>query len=132
MPTLHHIALGARDVERVAAFYRDVFEFGELTRHEMPDGALRSVWLRAGPVILMVEYTEATRPRVEGVGAGPFLLAVSVAPDERAALEARLEAAGSAIEDRTGFTSYARDPEGHRVAISHWPEPAAAPDPLAS
>jgi glyoxylase I family protein len=33
--------------------------------------------------------------------------------------EARLESHGASIESRTQYTSYARDPEGNRVAISH-------------
>lgn len=129
MPTtlarpLHHVALGARDVARVAAFYRDVFDLPEVDRHLDDAGQLRSIWLRMGAALLMVERTTYAAQRVEGVGAGPFLLAFAVAPEDRPALEARLAAAGAPIEARSGFSSYARDPEGHRVAISHWPEPA--------
>jgi catechol 2,3-dioxygenase-like lactoylglutathione lyase family enzyme len=119
---LHHIALGARDVERVAAFYADLFELSEKTRHHYDDGSLRSVWLDIDSTILMVEHTEAPERRVEGVGAGPFLLAFAVADEaERRALEGRVEALGSPIEERTGFSSYFRDPEGNRVAVSHYP-----------
>ena len=57
-----------------------------------------------------------------GVGAGLFLLALRATPSERRALEARLSAAGIAVESRTDFTSYFRDPEGNRFAISHYPE----------
>jgi catechol 2,3-dioxygenase-like lactoylglutathione lyase family enzyme len=119
---LHHLALGARDVERVAVFYRDVFELPEMTRHFDDTGTLRSIWLRMGASVLMIERTTADGSRVEGVGSGPFLLAFSVIPDDRARVEARLEAAGASIEARTSFSSYAHDPEGNRVAISHWPE----------
>ena len=121
MNHLHHIALGARDVDAVAAFYRDVFELEELDQHLDDGGHLRSIWLDLGGCILMVEKTRKVRPAVEGVGAGPFLLALSIEPDERVAMEERLEARGSSIESRTEFTSYARDPEGNRVAVSHYP-----------
>jgi catechol 2,3-dioxygenase-like lactoylglutathione lyase family enzyme len=121
---LHHVALGARDVEAVAAFYRDVLALPERARHRYDDGALRSVWLDAGGTILMIEHTHAPPREVHGVGSGPFLLAVAVAPSERQQLEERLAGAGAPIEDRTAFSSYARDPEGNRVAISHWPEEA--------
>ena len=126
-PRLHHIALGARDVARVAAFYRDTFGLPERARHhyaigERFAGTLRAIWLGlGGESVLMIEHSEAPLRRVEGVGAGPFLLALHVDEDEREDLEARLEDAGAPIEARTTFSSYARDPEGNRVAISHYP-----------
>ena len=122
MSGLHHIALGARDVEAVADFYREVFEMEERARHD-DAGRLRSIWLGAGDVVLMIERTDASGERVDGVGAGPFLLAFDVEPGERAELEERLEAAAAPIEERTPHSSYARDPEGNRVAISHHPDP---------
>lgn len=120
---LHHVALGARDVERVAAFYRDVLGLEERVRHDDDAGRLRSIWLALGDdAVLMIERTEQSLRRVDGVGAGPFLLALSCTPAERGALEGAVERAGSAIESRTAFTSYARDPEGNRVAFSHHPD----------
>ncbi len=126
---LHHLALGARDVAALAAFYRDWFALPEVARHhDAPaadatggSGALRSIWLDLGGAILMIERTTEPARRVEGVGAGPFLLAFAIAPDERAAFEARLAAGGVAVEARTGHTSYFRDPEGNRCAVSHHP-----------
>lgn len=119
---LHHLALGARDVERVARFYRDVLGLEERARHLDEAGRLRSIWLAMGEALLMVERAEAERPRVEGTASGPFLLALAVTPAEREELESALVAAGAPIEARTAFTSYARDPEGNRVALSHYPE----------
>jgi glyoxylase I family protein len=120
-PRLHHLALGARDVARVAAFYRDVLGLAETARHHHDDGTLRSIWLDLGGATLMVEATSEPARRVEGVGAGPFLLAIRVEASGRRDLEGALEAAGAAIEARTEYTSYARDPEGNRVAISAHP-----------
>jgi catechol 2,3-dioxygenase-like lactoylglutathione lyase family enzyme len=118
---LHHLALGARDVEKIAGFYATHFGLAELARHLREDGSLRSVWLELGSSVLMVEATEEGERRC-GVGAGLFLLALRATPSERRALEARLSAAGIAVESRTDFTSYFRDPEGNRFAISHYPE----------
>ncbi len=123
MTRLHHLALGARDVARVAAFYRDVLGLAEVARHDDEAGQLRSVWLDLDGALLMVERTLEAPRAVAGVGAGPFLLAIRVAPAERAALERALEAAGAPIESRTAHSSYARDPEGNRVAVSHYPAP---------
>jgi len=120
---LHHVALGARDVEVVARFYRLAFDLEERRRFTYDDGSLRSIWLEADTVLLMVEHSEAPPKRVEAIGAGPFLLAFHVPAHTRAELEARLGALGANVETATDFTAYARDPEGNRVAISHYPEP---------
>lgn len=119
--TLHHVALGAQDVDRVAKFYQTYFGLRELTRHFDENGGLRSVWLAMPPAILMIERSNHEAPHVKKTGKGPFLLAFSVNPTERNALEERLERDHFTVEDRTAFTSYTRDPEGNRVAFSHHP-----------
>ena len=120
---LHHLALGSADVEGLARFYREVFGLGETSRQLDAQGALRSIWLDLGDALLMIERCGEPPHRVEGVGAGLFLMAFRVTPAERARLERELEARGQPIEGRTAFTSYARDPDGNRLAISHHPEP---------
>ena len=115
---LHHLALGTRDVERLARFYRDVLELPEVARHAHADGTLRSVWLNLGGSVLMLEHTSEAPRVVHGVGAGPFLIALAVSPGAREASEQRLERAGCSIESRTDWTSYARDPDGNRIALS--------------
>ncbi|MCC6215191.1 MAG: VOC family protein [Polyangiaceae bacterium] len=119
-PRLHHVALGAQDPERVAAFYRDVLGLVEVRRSLLEDSRVRSVWLDLGGAVLMVERTEAGPRRVDGIGAGPFLLAVTAVGDVVAHAR-RLEEAGVVIEGRTEHTCYARDPEGNRVAVSSYP-----------
>ena len=120
---VHHLAIGTRDVERLARFYREAFALTEVKRHTGAAGELRSIWLDLGGPLLMIEATSAPeRARVEGVGAGLFLLALRVSAPERAALEQKLEALGHCIESRTQFTSYARDPDGNRIALSHYPD----------
>lgn len=126
MITLHHVALGARDVERVAAFYRDVLGLPEVKRHFHANGSLRSIWLDLGGPVLMVEATEGHRPVKEGVDAGWFLLALRTTAEQQTRLEQALQRAGAAVESRTEFTSYARDPEGNRVAISRYPLPTGS------
>ncbi len=118
MTTLHHIALGTPDVGRSARFYCDVLGLAELKRHTRDDGSLRSVWLDLGNAVLMIEETEEKPRAVHGIGAGLFLIAIAVSAQERGELEQRLQAAGCAIESRTEWTSYARDWDGNRVALS--------------
>ena len=119
--TLHHLALGARDLERVAAFYRDLLGLREVSRHHDPGGRLRSIWLDLGGPVLMIEQTGEPARRVRGVGAGPFLVALKAEPSARAALERSLAISGFPVEARTEHTAYFRDPEGNRVALSSYP-----------
>lgn len=115
---LHHVALGALDVARVAEFYRSAFELPEL-RVQEDELSVRSIWLGLrGGAVLMIERVDLARASVVERSSGPFLLAFEVAPAAREAAERRLVALGATIESRTDFTSYARDPEGNRVAIS--------------
>lgn len=69
----------------------------------------------------MIEASDAEPRPVEGIGMGLFLIAMNVAVREREQVEARLVALGGVLETRGRFTSYARDPEGNRLAISHYP-----------
>jgi hypothetical protein len=116
------VALGAVDVDGLARFYATVFDLPEVVRHRHDDGALRSVWLDLGGSILMIERSEVSEARVERIGRGPFLLAFRVTAAERARFEERLERAGAPIEMRSRHSSYARDPEGNRIAVSHHPD----------
>jgi catechol 2,3-dioxygenase-like lactoylglutathione lyase family enzyme len=120
---LHHIALGARNLELVAAFYRDLLGLREIGRHRESGGQVRSIWLDLGGPILMIELTGEPPRRVLGVGAGPFLLAFAKRPLDRDALGISLTEAGFPVESRTEHTMYFRDPEGNRVAISSYPLP---------
>ena len=118
---LHHVALGARDVERVAAFYRQVFGLREVARHLAPDGAVRSIWLDLGGAVLMIEHSVEAPRAVHGVGAGPFLLAFAAPAESEDELAAALAPWGAHLEARTAHSRYFRDPEGNRVALSDHP-----------
>ena len=116
LPSLHHLALGADDVESLAAFYRDVVGLPETTRHHYEDGSLRSIWLAVGDGVLMVEPAEQGRRDVPHHSGGLFLMAFKMSPEQRKAVEDKLEA-----ESQTEHTRYFRDPEGNRFAISDFP-----------
>jgi catechol 2,3-dioxygenase-like lactoylglutathione lyase family enzyme len=57
---------------------------------------------------------------------GWHVVALSMERADRSSWEARLAAAGVAVERRTPFSIFFRDPEGNRLALSHWPDEAAA------
>jgi catechol 2,3-dioxygenase-like lactoylglutathione lyase family enzyme len=123
---LHHVAVQVRDVEGVAGFYRDHLGLPELARHHFDDGRLRSVWLAASGEgaaagFLAIERAEGDQPAGR---LGFSMVALRIAPEARAAVEAALSAMGVAIERRTAWTVYVRDPEGNLVGLSHHPHPA--------
>jgi glyoxylase I family protein len=109
---VHHIALLVADCERAARFYTDVLGLAE-TRRQVDDGGLRSVWLAAGDVVIMLERAMRGRPGASGSG---HLLCFGV--DDLASWESRLRDHGVAVEDRTPSTLYLSDPDGHRVGLS--------------
>jgi len=105
---IHHVALRVRDLEAAREFYCGVLGLPEMKR----DGS-RSIWLRAGDAVLMLERT--LRRKGPDAGSGHVL---ALAAEELAPWEAKLTAAGVPIEDRTPHTLFVRDPDGHRVALS--------------
>jgi glyoxylase I family protein len=110
---IHHIALRVADVERSRAFYSGLLGLRELRRFEEEPEGLRSVWLAAGPAVVMLEK------RLKGAGSDAgsgHVLALAV--DSLREWEERLRAAGIAVDDRTAYTLYLRDPDGHRVGLS--------------
>jgi glyoxylase I family protein len=115
---LHHLALRTRDVGGLAAFYRDVLGLRERARHAPGGGALRSIWLDAGPVVLMIELAAPGEPPP---AAGSLeLVAFAMGPGEREAFRGRFAAAGVAVEAETAHTLYVRDPEGRRIGVSNY------------
>lgn len=122
----HHVAIQVRDVERVASFYVGALGLRELRRHLYDDGRLRSVWVAASsePADRAFFAVEAADGEGQGGPLGFSMVALRIAADQRAAVEQALAARGVAIERRTGWTLYVRDPEGNLVGLSHHPDPA--------
>jgi catechol 2,3-dioxygenase-like lactoylglutathione lyase family enzyme len=121
----HHVAIQAKDIERVTAFYREVLGFPELTRHLRPDGSLRSIWVGVpGGGFLAIEAAgvdpEPLPFRHERPGL--LMLAFRIPRASRAKAVEAFARAGVPLEHETRWTVYVRDPEGNRVALSHHPE----------
>ena len=112
---IHHLALRVFDPEAAVAFYSDLLGLPVLRRF-MEGGRVRSIWLQAQGWVLMLERT--LRPEGAETGSAHVL---AFAVDDLAAWEARLAAARVSIADRTPYTLYIRDPDGHRVALSVHP-----------
>lgn len=121
---LHHLALKARDPERLAEFYASAFELPELKRHQDLLG-LRSVWLQLGEGILMIERSDTPGPEpiVELDPPGLHLFSLRIGADQHQRWRARLTELGVSITHSSAFTLYFVDPEGNRLGLSSWPEP---------
>jgi catechol 2,3-dioxygenase-like lactoylglutathione lyase family enzyme len=121
---LHHAAEWAADCARAAAFYGDILGSVELRRCEGEDGTLQSIWLAVGDTILMLERSLRGAGPSEGSG---HVLAFEV--DDLAAAERRLNELGIPITDRTEYTLYVQDPDGHRVGLTVYGKSQPPPKP---
>ena len=121
---LHHVALKAGRPGPLARFYRDALGLEETARH-VDDRGLRSVWLQIGGTVLMVERSDTPGevPPLEADPPGLHLLAFRIEPQDREAWAAHLRRLGHPLLRETPYSLYFVDPEGHRFALSHYPEP---------
>lgn len=115
---LHHLALRTHDLEPLRNFYVDVLGLPERSRQRDADGALRSIWLAAGSVVVMLEVAGAGESLP--ASGGMDLVAFGIAASARADYVARLAIAGVRIESTTEHTVYVRDPDGRRVGLSSY------------
>jgi glyoxylase I family protein len=123
---LHHVALRCVELEKCVDFYRGVLGLEVLRRWPGEGGVERSVWLSTGPGFLALE--RASEPAASGAfedtPAGWQVVALRIPRADRAQWEERLGRSGVTLARRTPFSIFFQDPEGNRVALSHWPEEA--------
>lgn len=103
---LHHLAISVRDLEIAEKFYAGVLGLPVMSRQPG-----KSVWLDLGGAILMLEKGAG--------GAGTHVLALRISREQRATWAAKIP-----VEGQTAYTIYTRDPDGNRVGLSHYPDPA--------
>jgi glyoxylase I family protein len=110
---IHHVALRVADPVASAGFYRDVLGLPELRRFLEQDGRVRSVWLRAGGAVLMLEREIKVAAAAAGSGHVLVFQVEALAPWAARLAQARVD-----VQERTEFTLYLQDPDGHRVGLS--------------
>ena len=104
---VHHIALRTNRRRALERFYGETLGLPTIQK------TTRSTWLDAGGTIVMIEKRGRGEPAIPK--GSLELLAFAVTKRAHAALRKKL-----AIEASTEFTSYFRDPDGRRVAVSHY------------
>ena len=111
------------DLGRAEAFYTDLLGLAVLQRLEDPSGLARSVWLDLGQnAFLALELAAPLATRENGM----HCVALAISPDERETWRQRLHAAHVTIEKESPYTLYFRDPDGHLLGLSHYPDPTAS------
>ncbi len=112
---IHHVAIRVADPVASLAFYSGLLGLPEVRRFD-EEGRVRSIWVRAGDAVLMLER--------EIKGSGPSGGSGHVLVLEVEDLEdwvGHLERAGRPSIERTASTVYVADPDGHRVGLSVYP-----------
>jgi lactoylglutathione lyase len=128
-PYLAHIAIRARDVEKTAAFYRDVLGFPEAFRMHKPEEgppALTGIYLYIAESQFIEIFPGGLEARQEGPGlTGPVHFCIGV-DDAAAALE-EIRLRGAPIDKELG-TGYSRciqfwthDPDGNAIEFMELP-----------
>ncbi len=135
MPRVTHIletALYVADLNRSAAFYRDLFGFPEYLR----DDRMAALGVPGAQVLLLFRLGASTHPSPTPFGTipphdgrGPQHMAFAIADDTLADWDRALAAAGIEVESRIEWDSgstalYFRDPDGHSIELATprlWP-----------
>ena len=124
---VHHIALLVEDLPQAEHFYSTLLGLPVARRWPGEAGVDRSVWLQLDPrTLLMLERSEPSARRREGSAGGWHLIALVISPEDRQPWRAHLQTQGLLPVEESSFSLYYADPEGNRVALSHWPREAPA------
>ncbi len=124
-PSLTHVALGVRDLDRTIAFYRRHVALHVV--HERVDGGMRVVWLAERPTD--VDFVIVLMPVPAGPRPGPGTLKhLGFAVGSRAEVDAAARAARAEgilrIEPTdagpiVGYFCIVEDPDGNQVEFSY-------------
>lgn len=121
---LHHIALVAQDVKKIADFY-ELLGFKRINEQQDESG-MRSIWLEMGEAILMIERADmAVLKPTAGFHdrtPGYHLIAFRIQRKEKDAWMTRLSDLRIPIVYFTDYTMYLMDPERNRIGLSFYGE----------
>lgn len=124
---LSHVAIQVTDLERAAAFYRDVVGLREHFRLHRDDGGLMLIYLKVAPgqfIELFGGSTAAHKPRTE---AGPVHLCLEVDDIQKAYRQITARGARSlhgepAYEADHAWQFWIADPDGNPIEFHQFTE----------
>lgn len=123
---LGHLVLYVRDVERSAAFYRDVLGWPQVAPEPGAEGAARIAAFSAGRThheLLLIEVgaDAAAQPAGRRLGLYHFGLKVGNSDDELREALARVRAAGARVvgasDHHVTHSLYVTDPDGNEIEL---------------
>jgi catechol 2,3-dioxygenase-like lactoylglutathione lyase family enzyme len=123
---VHHVAVQVLDLAAAERWYTTVLGLPLLRRWQDAEGRDRSSWLGLeGDAFLALERCAGgthSSGLWESDAPGYLLLALRIPAADRASWERHLAEHGVAVERRSQWTLYFRDPEGNRIGLSSHPE----------
>lgn len=124
-----HVVLKVRDLERAAAFYRDVLGLKEVARATFGRPmAFFSTGNNHHDIAVMEVGSDAPRPAANAVGLYHVALKIGTTLDELRAAKAHLEAHGitrlAIMDHRVSQSIYVNDPDGNGLELYVDADPA--------
>ncbi len=133
--SVNHIALVAKEIERLSRFYEEILLLTPAYKRSRK-GRLESVWFDLNGILLMIEQANAptssdvedpplalkATPKESSLyhrkNGGLHLIAFHAKENDRPRILATLEQYSISVDDQSEYTLYCRDPEGNRIAFS--------------
>lgn len=109
---IHHVALPVTDLEISARFYSDILKLPEV---KSPREGAR--WFDLDGTILMLERAPTGTTNSSSLN----VLALTISHTEREEWKHHLASRGVAVTKESPYSLYLTDPDGHRLALSHYP-----------
>lgn len=120
---IHHIAIKTQNLENLNQFYKKVFNFKEDQRWYDDNGKIRSIWLNMHSSLLMLEQAQSNpnQTKSDSKYGGWHLLSFDIKLDERVNWKNKLNELGISLKQESSYSLFFEDPEGNRLALSHYP-----------